>query len=217
MPECPSKIASLYCYNIEVIESVGGEDGDGQEDNSDTQVRTSHPYRHPRIWRPRIIMGFQCSIRCTYMHTHPTHMYIWNVILLDCLIPYYTVLQLEIYRNIGSFLFPSSLTLHHYTISQLHHQNISSHTITSSYHFPNITTLTLTHTPPDCRHGKALRQRWLVNWLRHSRRRSRQRPRLLRCTTLLVHILHSLSLLLLHLLLLLLLHLLLLLRWLLFG
>lgn len=49
MPECPSKIASQYCYNIEVIESVGGEEGDGQEDNSDTQVRTSHPYRYPRV------------------------------------------------------------------------------------------------------------------------------------------------------------------------
>ena len=39
-PECPSKIASQYCYNIEVVESVGGDEGDGQMDNSDSQVRT---------------------------------------------------------------------------------------------------------------------------------------------------------------------------------
>ena len=78
MPESPSKIASQYCYNIEVIESVGGEEGDGQEDNSDTQVRTSHPYRYPRVFAvgPRIIMGFQSSIRYTYMYTHTTHAYI---------------------------------------------------------------------------------------------------------------------------------------------
>jgi hypothetical protein len=76
MPECPSKIASQYCYNIEVIESVGGEEGDGQEDDSDTQVRTSYPYRYPRVLAPRIVKGFQCSIRCMYMPTHTSHMYI---------------------------------------------------------------------------------------------------------------------------------------------
>lgn len=89
IPECPSKIASQYCYNIEVIESVGGEEGDGQEDNSDAQVRNSHPYRHSRVFATalRIIMGFQCSIRYTYMCTHAFE-FSYYLTAMHCTIPF---------------------------------------------------------------------------------------------------------------------------------
>ena len=72
MPEYPSKIASQYCYNIEVVESVGGEEGDGHEDTSDSQARTTYILCFKHMIPQGIVSEGQKKVH-THTNTHILH------------------------------------------------------------------------------------------------------------------------------------------------